>query len=142
MLIVFYSMTTQLFGKKLSIQQQIEALQKQMHDLDQEAVHELKLKLSDARKVVTNLEHELAELTGKPLGETKVRRERRPAIADEALQDQLLKVMANFGQEGMNAKQLAEKLHQDPLRVRKFIADNPKVLKRTGSGPGTKFFLP
>ena len=51
-------------SKKLTLQQQIEALQKQMHDLDQEAVHELKLKLSDARKIVTNLEHELAELTG------------------------------------------------------------------------------
>ena len=128
--------------RKLTLQQQIEALQKQMQDLDQEAIHELKLKLSDARKVVTNLEHELAELTGKPVFETKVRRERRPSITDDALKDQVLKVMANFGKEGMNAKQLAEKLHQDALRVRKFISSNPKVLKRTGSGPGTKFFLP
>ena len=113
-----------------------------MQDLDQEAIHDLKLRLSDARKVVTNLEHELAELTGKPVLETKVRRERRPSINDDALKDQLLKVMANFGQEGMNAKQLADKLHQDALRIRKFIKDNPKALKRTGSGPGTKFFLP
>ena len=80
-------------------------------------MHELKLKLSDARKVVTNLEHELAEqLTGKPdwsfpncVGNVA------HAITDDALKDQLLKVMANFGQEGMNAKQLAEKLHQDAL---------------------------
>ncbi len=50
--------------------------------------------------------------------------------------------MANFGKEGMNAKQMAEKLHQDAIRVRKYIKDNPKALKRTGSGPGTKFFLP
>ena len=128
--------------KKLSIQQQIEALQKQMHDLDQEAVHELKLKLSDARKLVQTLEEELAELTGKPAGAPKIRRERRPAILDEALQDQLLKVMALHGKEGMNAKQMAEKLHQDPLRIRKFIATNPKLLKRTGNGAGTKFFLP
>ena len=128
--------------KKSALQKQIEALQQQVLDLNQAEIHELKLKLSDARKVVTNLEHELAELTGKPLGETKIKRERRPSISDDALKDQLLKVMANFGKEGMNAKQLAEKLHQDPLRVRKFIADNPKVLKRTGSGPGTKFFLP
>ena len=49
--------------------------------------------------------------------------------------------MANFGMEGMNAKQLAEKLNQDALRVRKFISTNPKVLKRQGSGPGTKFYL-
>ena len=128
--------------KKQSLQQQIEALQKQMETLDQEAIHELKLKLSDARKVVSTLEEELEQLTGRPSGAPKVRRERRPAITDDALKDQLLKVLANFGKEGMNAKQLAEKVHQDPLRVRKFIGSNPKVLKRTGSGPGTKFFLP
>ncbi len=112
-----------------------------MEALDQEAIHELKLKLSDARKLVVELEDELATLTGKPTGETKAKRTRRPSIADDALQDQILKVMANFGQSGLNAKQLAEKLHQDAIRVRKFITDNPKVLKRQGSGPGTKFFL-
>ena len=127
--------------KKAAIQKQIEALQGQMEVLDQEAVHELKLQLSDARKVVATLEAQLAHLTGKPLGAPKVRRV-RPSITDEALQAQLLSVMAKFGKEGMNAKQLAEKLNQDALRVRKFIASNPKVLKRQGSGPGTKFFLP
>ena len=128
--------------KKLTLQQQIEALQQQVLDLSQAEVHELKLKLSDARKVVRDLEGELEQLTGKPAGAPKIKRERRPSITDDALKDQLLKVMANFGQEGMNAKQLAEKLHQDALRIRKFITDNPKVLKRTGAGAGTKFFLP
>jgi hypothetical protein len=128
--------------KKASIQKQIEALQKQAQELDQEAIQEKKLQLADARKIVTNLEHELEALTGKTVGLPKVRRERRPSITDEALQGQLLKVMATFGKEGMNAKQLASRLNQDPLRVRKFITANPKVLKRTGAGPGTKFFLP
>ena len=128
--------------KKLTLQQQIEALQKQMHDLDQEAVHELKLKLSDARKVVTTLEHELAELTGKPAGEPRAKRVRRPSISDEILKDQILKAMAADGKLGMNARQLSETVGQDALRIRKFIADNPKALKRTGKGAGTKFFLP
>ena len=127
--------------KKSALQKQIEALTAQMHALDQEAVHELKLKLSDARKVVTNLEADLAELTGKPTGGPKVKRERRPSIDDASLQDQLLKVMAMHGAEGMNAKQMGEKLHQDALRIRKFIAANPKILKRQGKGPGTRFFL-
>ncbi len=135
-------MVTMAKDKKSALQQQIEALQKQMQELDQEAIHDLKLKISDARKLVVNLEEELAQLTGRTIGAHKIRRERRPSISDEALQDQLLKVMANHGKEGMNAKQLAEKLHQDALRIRKFIASNPKILKRTGSGPGTKFFLP
>lgn len=127
--------------KKLTIQQQIEALQKQMHDLDQEAVAELKSRLSDARKLVVQLEEELAQLTGKAAGGPKVRRVRRPSITDEHLQPQLLAVMAKHGREGINARQLAEYLHQDAIRVRKFIADNGKLLKRTGNGAGTKFFL-
>ena len=133
-------MATTATEKKSALQKQIEALQKQMHDLDQEAVHELKLKLSDARKVVTNLEHELAELTGQPAA-PKVRRERRPAIADEHLKDQILKAMAADGKLGMNARQLSEKVSHDAIRIRKFIADHPKLLKRTGAGAGTKFFL-
>ena len=128
--------------KKQSLQQQIEALQKQMEALDQEAIHELKLKLSDTRKVVSTLEDELASLTGKPAGETKTKRVRRPPITDEHLQPQVLAVMAKNGREGMNARQLADHLHQDAIRVRKFISDNPKLLKRTGNGAGTKFFLP
>ena len=129
--------------KKAALQKQIEALQSQMAALNEEAIHELKLKLSDARKLVRELEDELARLTGRPADDApKTRRERRPSITDEALQPQLLKVMAAFGQEGMNAKQMAERLHQDPLRVRKFIAANPKLLKRQGAGAGTKFFLP
>ena len=135
-------MATTARDKKQSIQQQIEALQKQMEALDQEAIHELKLKLSDARKLVSELEDELASLTGRPTAETKTKRVRRPSITDDALKDQILKVMAHHGQSGMNAKQLAEKLNQDALRVRKFINTNPKTLNRQGSGPGTKFFLP
>jgi hypothetical protein len=60
----------------------------------------------------------------------------------EALQPQILKVLAENGKLGMNAKKIADQLGQDPMRVRKFIASNPKVLKRTGKGVGTKFFLP
>ncbi len=120
----------------------IEELEKQIAQLKHEAVDEVKQKLLEARRIVIALEDELANLTGRPSGtETRVRRTRRPSITDEALQPQLLKVMAQHGKEGMNAKQLAEKLNQDALRVRKFIKDNAKVLKRQGSGPGTKFFL-
>lgn len=129
-------------ASKTNALDKIEELQKQIVQLKQEAVDELKQKLSEARHVVATLENELTTLTGRSApAESRPRRTRRPSIADEALQPQLLKVMAQYGKEGMNAKQLAEKLNQDALRVRKFISSNPKVLKRQGSGPGTKFFL-
>jgi hypothetical protein len=37
-------------SNKTAIQKQIEELQNRLKELDQEAIHELKLKLSDARK--------------------------------------------------------------------------------------------
>ena len=94
---------------------------------------------------MTSLHHSIstarANASGEAAGETKVKRIRRPSITDEHLQPQLLAVMAKNGREGMNARQIAELLHQDAIRVRKFIADNPKLLKKTGNGAGTKFFL-
>ena len=134
-------MATLATDRKASLQKQIEALQQQMLDLNQEAVQELKLKLSDARKVVTDLENELEELTGKSTS-PRAKRERRPKITDEALMPQVHAVMSKFGAEGMNAKQLAEKLNVDALRIRKFIKDNAGALKRQGNAAGTKFFLP
>ena len=120
----------------------IEELQKQIESLKQEAVDEIRHKLGEARRVVVELENELADLTGRPVLEGRTRRVRRPSIGDEELKGHLLKAMAAEGKMGMNAKQLADKVSQDALRVRKFIKDNPKVLKRQGSGPGTRFFLP
>lgn len=129
--------------KKTALQKEIAALQEKMKLIDSEAIHELKLKIGDAKRVWEDLVKELEQLTGKPATPTpKMRRERRPSISDASLKDQLLKVMATFGKEGMNAKQIAGKLNVDPIRVRKFITTNPKVLKRTGAGPGTKFYLP
>ena len=121
----------------------IEELQKQIELLKQEAIDELKQQLNEARGAVAELEDELTELTGKPAeAGTRARRNRRPSITDEALRGQILKAMAAEGKTGLNAKEIAGKVNQDPLRIRRFIRDNPKALKRQGAGAGTKFFLP
>ena len=128
--------------KKSVLQTQIEALQAQVEVLNTEAVDELKSKISETKKVLRDYEQQLESLTGKSTGSPKTRRSRRSSISDEQLQPQLLKVITQNGKAGMNAKQLAEQLNQDALRIRKFISANPKALKRVGKGPGTKFFLP
>ena len=134
--------------RKAALQKQIEALQKQMQEIDQAAIHELKLKLSDARQIVRELEGQLLKLTSEPATDTKPTpsrakdRARRPSVSDDLLKEQLLKMMADFGQAGMNAKQMAERMDLDAIRVRRFIAAHPAVLRRQGAGPGTRFFLP
>ena len=128
-----------------SASEQIEQLERQILDLKKQALVELREKLAEARKAVADLEKELAQLTGKPVAETAggapARRTRRASISDEALKPLVLKVMAQFGMTGLNAKEIATHVGQDPLRVRKFITNNPTALKRQGAGPGTRFFL-
>ena len=121
-----------------AIDEQIAALEAKKATFKEQAIQELKARILEANKVVRELENKL----GENVGARKARRERRPSITDEALIPQVHAAMSKFGGEGLNAKQLAERLNQDALRVRKFISSNPKLLKRHGKGPRTKFFLP
>ncbi|MEI8233761.1 MAG: hypothetical protein WCH57_03640 [Verrucomicrobiota bacterium] len=125
--------------------EQIEQLEKKILALKQQALAELKEQLAAAQKTVAALEKELAELTGEPVAVTApraaARRPRRPSISDEDLKPLILRAMAEKGMTGLNAKDIAAFVGQDPMRIRKFMAQNPGVLKRQGSGPGTRFFL-
>lgn len=123
--------------------EQIAQLEEKITALRSQALAELKEKLAEARKTVADLERQLAEQTGKPAPEAGAapRRTRRPSISDEDLKPLILKAMAQQGVNGLNAKEIAQCVGQDPLRIRKFLAQNPGALKRQGAGPGTRFFL-
>jgi len=130
-------------------QQEIDELKRRLEKLSDQAEDELRQKLAQARQVVSDLERELSEVTGRPsaseikaLAAARTTRVRRPSITDEELKTQILQLLATTGPHGINAKQIATAINQTPIRVRQFIAANPKTLKRVGSGPGTKFFLP
>ena len=128
--------------------EQIEQLKKRIEALKEEGEVELRRKLAAARLVVEDLERQLSNLTGRPsatevrMKEKAGKRIRRPSISDEELKAEVLKAVALHGQNGINAKAIGEHIGQDGARVRKFLKDNPKVLKRVGAGPGTKFYLP
>jgi len=123
--------------------EKIQELESQIQALKQGAIQELKQKLTDARNEVARLENELAALTGSTAAPAAAApRVRRAAISDEDLKIKILEVMARNGHHGMNAKEIAMAIDQNPIRVRDFVKNNPKVLKRQGTGPGTKFFLP
>ena len=121
--------------------EQIQELELQIRQLKEDAVLELKEKLISARRTVSDLEKELEELTGKsaPTGAIRIRHGK---ISDEDLKRRILELFAANGKHGMNAKQIADAVGQPPIRVRTFVKKDPKILKRQGSGPGTKFFLP
>jgi len=132
-----------------SRQQEIEELKRRLESLREQAEDELRQQLAQARGVVSDLERQLSEITGRPsaseikaLAGPRRARIRRPSMSDEELNTQILQILAAGRPLGLNAKQIATAMNQTPARVRQFFAANPKAIKRTGSGPGTKFFLP
>jgi hypothetical protein len=133
----------------ITTQQEIDELKRRLESLKEQAEDEIRQKLAEARQVVSDLERQLSEVTGRPsaseikaLAAPKPARIRRPSISDEELKPLILQILAAAGPRGINAKQIGTALNQTPARIRQFVAANPKALKRTGSGPGTKFFLP
>jgi uncharacterized protein YjcR len=133
-----------LASASTSTQQQIQELKRRLEVLEEEAESELRRKLKEARAVVTDLEFQLSEITGRPSA-SQIQasdRKRWPAITDEQLEVQILFVLQKEGSQGMNGKTIADKLNQNPVRIRQWVKKYPNTLKRVGSGPGTKFFVP
>ena len=126
-----------------SAAQEIAALTKRLEHLQEQAEDQLRQQLKEARAVVTDLEMQLSEITGRPSAAMihASDRKRWPEITDEQLEVMVLFLLQKEGQQGMNAKTIAQKLSQSPVRIRGFIKNHPKVLKRVGAGPGTKFFV-
>lgn len=131
--------------KSDNTEDQIRELKRRLGILQEEAESELRQKLKEARAVVTDLEFQLSEITGRPSA-SQVRasdRKRWAPITDEQLEVQILFVLQKEGGEkGMNAKTIAERLNQNPVRIRQWTKKYPAALKRAGTGPGTRFFVP
>ena len=125
-------------------QLEIESLKRRLAVLQEGAENELRQKLKEARAVVTDLEFQLSEVTGRPSA-TMVRAsdvKRWAPITDEQLEVQILFVVQKTGDEGVNATEIARQLKQDPVRIRLWIKKHPTVLKRVGAGPSTRFYVP
>ena len=124
-----------------STNQEIQQLQKRLAQLQDEAEDVLRQKLKEARAVVTELELQLSEITGRPTAtQIKVVKGFAP-ITDDQLEVMMLFLLKKEGQDGMNAKTIASKLNQNVIRIREWIKSNPGKLKREGAGPGTNFFV-
>lgn len=130
---------------KINALEQIANLQQQIAALQESALSELRDRRNALLQEVAELDQQIAEITGRPIEakkEAKTTRTRSASISDEDLRQRVLKAFAEQGVNGLNMKQIGQIVGQSPIRIKKFITDNPEVLKRQGSGPATKFFLP
>jgi TolA-binding protein len=123
-----------------STKEEIQQLQKRLATLQDQAEDQIRQQLKEAPQVVADLEMQLSEITGRPTASQIKAMNGFAPLSDEELEVQILFVVQKEGTDGMNAKTIASKLNQNPVRIRGFIKDHPKVLKRVGTGPGTKFF--
>ena len=125
-----------------STEQEIQQLKRRLELLNEQAENELRQRLKEARAVVTDLEMQLSDITGRPTA-TQIKAVNGFApITDEQLEVMILFLLQKEGQDGMDAKTIAEKLKQNPVRIRQWIKKHPSILKRVGAGPGTRFFAP
>jgi hypothetical protein len=85
---------------------------------------------------------QLSEITGRPTASQIKAANGFAPLTDEQLEAQVLFTVQKEGRPGINATSIAEKLNQTPVRIRQWIKEHPKVLKRVGVGPNTRYFLP
>ena len=123
-----------------STTQEMQQLQKRLVQLQEQAEDVLRKKLKEARAVVTDLEMQLSEITGRPTASQIKAANGFAPLTDDQLEVQILFVVQKEGEEGMNAAEIARKLNQNPVRIRQWIKSHPGKLRREGSGPGTRFF--
>ena len=126
-----------------STKEEIAALTKRLEHLQEQAEDEIRQRLKEARAVVTELEHQLSEITGRPSA-TMVRAadpKRWAPVTDDQLEVMIVFLLQKEGAEGMNVKTIASKLTQNPVRIRQWVKNHPSVLKRIGAGPGTRFYV-
>ena len=123
-----------------STQQEIDQLTKRLSVLQEQAEEVIRQQLKEARKVVTDLEMQLSEITGRPTAtQIKVVKGFAP-LTDEELEVQILFVLQK-NPEGLNAVGVAGRLNQGPQRIRQWIKAHPGKLRREGKGPRTRFYV-
>ena len=124
-----------------SITDEIAKLTKRLEQLQEQAADVLRQKLKEARAVVTELELQLSEITGRPTAtQIKVVKGFAP-ITDDQLEVMILFLLQKEGKDGMNAKTIAGKLNQNTQRIRQWIKAHPGRLRREGKGMGTRYFV-
>jgi len=124
-----------------SITDEIAKLTKRLEQLQEQAEDVLRQKLKEARAVVTELELQLSDITGRPTAtQIKVVKGFAP-ITDDQLEVMMLFLLKKEGQDGMNATTIASQLNQNTVRIRQWIKNNPGKLRREGKGMGTRYFV-
>jgi TolA-binding protein len=125
--------------------EQIAELRGKIAELKPSGAEELREKMVVVRKKLSDLEAQYHDLIGGKIsgGGSKIPAGvRRPKVTDEELTAQIRAELSRDGTEGLSGMAMAEAVGQGYPRITKFLKDNPRAFKRTGTGKHTKYFLP
>ena len=117
---------------------QIQALETRIRQLRGVQLDELNARLHAARCEVSELERELAKLTGQaPSAGLSVR---APRLSSEEVRRLVLKALAETPT-GLSQAEVAQRTGLKYPTVAVFLKKNPKAFKTTGSGRSKRYFL-
>lgn len=121
-----------------SAQTQIAELEAKIQSLRAAQVTELKEKLVEARKTVSELESQIGKITGKaPVGGKP---ERRKRTSSEDVRKGILKALAD-SPTGLSQKEISDTTGLNYNTVVLFLKKNPKDFKTTGQMKSKRYFL-
>jgi len=119
-------------------QTQIKELEAKIQQLRSVQVTELKEKLHAARQVVSELESQIAKMTGKPAGPAAGAR--RTRTSTDEIRGRILKTLAG-APTGLSQKGISEATGLNYNTVVIFLKKNAREFKTTGALKSKRYFL-
>jgi DNA-binding NarL/FixJ family response regulator len=118
-----------------NIPSQIQELETKLQQLKEQQVNELRERLRLARKTVSELEDEIAAITGK----TAVPRARK-RVSSEEMRSRIVAVLS-ANPKGLTQKQIADETQFAYGSVAAFLKKHQKEFKTTGERKQKRYFL-
>ena len=118
------------------VQSQIQELEAKIQQLRSSQLGELQQKLKEARQTVTEIENEIATLTGKaPTAEI-----RRKRTSSDEVRGRILKSLSEAPQ-GLSQKEISDSTGLNYNTVVLYLKNHAKDFKTTGSLRSKRYFL-
>lgn len=119
------------------VQAQIRELEERIHQLRSGQLNELQEKLKEARQAVTELENQIAAITG---GTPTPEVTRRKRTSSEEVRGRILKSLS-ISPEGLSQKEIADKAELNYNTVVLYLKNHTKDFKTTGALRSKRYFL-
>jgi len=122
------------------VQSQIQELEARIRELRSSQLTELQEQLRDARQKVTEIEAQIADITGRPTPSSAPASGRRRRTSSEEVRGRILKALSE-APEGLSQKEISDIADLNYNTVVLYLKNNAKEFKTTGQFRSKRYFL-